>query len=500
MEPVRLRGGAYKARSVIANAQRCVNLFPEPNPEENQPAAPMTLYGTPGLRELGSIDSQGRWRGLYRATDGQLFGVKNQSVYYIDPAWNRTVIGTIAPGTGPVSMKDNGLGTLVLVDGTINGYTVDLETHSFAQISDPAFYGADRVDYLGTYLLFNRPGTNQFYTSLSNSVSFSALDIAAKSGGPDPISSLIVVNKAAFIEGLFTGEVWNLSGSGDFPLAPVENVMIQHGSIATHSISQADAYAFWLAQNDQGKGIAMMLDGYNAKRISNHALEVEWQQYQTLSDAIGFTWQQGGHVFYTLVFPQADKTYTFDLATGQWHQWAWVDNNGKLHRTRVNCCTFAYGVNVGGDYSNGKLYALDPEKYTDDGQPIVRIRTFPHLMDKGNRVIYSQFLADMEIGSVPGHALEDIQVTDFNWDFNDDFGANPSTLQAPRASLRTSTTRGASWGNPVARKIGSTGQYGSFPYWGPLGCARDMVFELSWSVPGPVALNGAFIRSRPART
>ena len=47
MSKVPLVGGAYQARSIIANAQRCVNLYPE----ENQSDAPFptTHYQTPGL-------------------------------------------------------------------------------------------------------------------------------------------------------------------------------------------------------------------------------------------------------------------------------------------------------------------------------------------------------------------------------------------------------------------------------------------------------------------
>ena len=55
------------------------------------------------------------------------------------------------------------------------------------------FYAADVVDYMDTYLVFNRKGTNQFFFSLSNAdysmfvggTAFDPLDIAAKTGGND---------------------------------------------------------------------------------------------------------------------------------------------------------------------------------------------------------------------------------------------------------------------------------------------------------------------------
>ena len=63
---------------------------------------------------------------------------------------------------------------MVLVDGTTNGYQVDLTTRAFSLITGTtnappplgggvfAFYGATRADVIDGYLLFNRPGTRFF--------------------------------------------------------------------------------------------------------------------------------------------------------------------------------------------------------------------------------------------------------------------------------------------------------------------------------------------------
>jgi hypothetical protein len=59
----------------------------------------------------------------------------------------------------------------------------------------------------------------------------------------------------------------------------------------------------------------------------------------------------------------------------------------------------AYGAAVAGDWQNGNLYRLDPNAYTDNGRPIKRLRSFPHLLNDGKRVFYRQFLADLETGT-----------------------------------------------------------------------------------------------------
>ena len=52
MPRVPLVSGAYQARSLIAGAQRCVNLYPEHNPDDSQAPVPVTHYLTPGLTLL----------------------------------------------------------------------------------------------------------------------------------------------------------------------------------------------------------------------------------------------------------------------------------------------------------------------------------------------------------------------------------------------------------------------------------------------------------------
>lgn len=501
MPRIPLTSGAYSARWCGANAQRCVNLFPEANPQDTNPASPTTHYGTPGLRLLSSPPYVGIGRGLYRSTHGDLFAVVGTRVYYVNSAWQWTQLGTIAAGGNPVSMCDNGVNYVVLVDGSINGYKMEIGSpFTFSAINDPAFYGADRVDYIDTFLVFNKPDTSDWYCSLSNDVAFDGLDIAAKAGGADHISTLIVKHREVWILGLFTSEVWGNVGGVDFPFAPLPGAFIDHGNIAKYSIAKYDVSVFWLSQDSQGKGIVMKSSGYNAKRISNHAIEFEIQNYQRIDDAIGYVFQQQGHTFYVLTFPSADKTWVYDDATGQWFEWNWVDNNGKLHRHRSNAYAFAYGENVVIDFQNGNLYALDPNVYTDNGQPIVRIRSFPHLVNDGKRVSYPFFSADIEVGTITGYATGNPRVSDFNWDFNDDFGASPSTLDAPKVTLRYSDDKGKTYSGRITQQLGSTGNYLSQPIFGPLGQARDRVFELSWSIPAPIALNGGFVQPTPSAT
>ena len=390
--------GAYQSLSVIAEAQRCVNLFPEKNPQDTE--TPTTHYMTPGLTSLGLPLTQDRGRMLYCDTQGTLWAIVGNSLYYIDSGWKFNLIGAINAGLNPCYAIDNGQ-IMVIVDGTNAGYQINLSTKVLSLIYDANFYGADRVDYIDTFFVFNRPGTGQFYSSLSNTVTFDPLYIARKTGTPDNISTLAVIHREIWLLGAQYGsEIWADVGDANFPFAPIPGVFIQYGCAAKYSLAYNGLQLFWLSQDKNGKGFVLMGAPYKAQVISTPAITQELSRYRRLDDAVGYCYQQDGHVFYVLNFPTADKTWVYDESTGQWHERTWTDLNGVAHRDRINFAQFAYGKNVGLDWQTGELYQLDPDNYTHDGLPIYRRRSFPHLVKDGKRMIYNLFSADMEVGTM----------------------------------------------------------------------------------------------------
>ena len=511
MARVPLTSGAYQSRSLISGAQRCVNLYPESNPDDSQAPVPVTHYLTPGLTLLCNFPDSSVVRGVYRTTNDELYAVCGSSVYQVSAGWVPTKIGSIAANiTAPVSMRDNGL-CLMIVDGTTTGYVVDLTSlpRTVQTIKDTAFLGATKVDYLDTFFVLNQPGTRNWYLSVSNMTAalavmvgsgnaFNPLYLAAKTGGADPVSSLVCVHREAWIVGTRTSEVWVDAGTPDFPLGELPGTFIEHGCIAKYSLASHDNIPFWLSQDKDGQGIVVMGENYNAKRISTHAIEQALSGYGTTADAIGWCYQLQGHVFYVLTFPTADTTWGYEVSSGQWHQWASIDSSGNLHRHRSNCATSFAGVNVVGDYQNGALYKLDPKTYTDNGTSIPRIRTFPHMLDDGRRVAYRSFIADIQSGQIPGGSEK--VGPDFNSDFSKDFLLSSAIPAQPFVSLRWSDTRGASWSNPVRQLFGNTGLYGTSIKFSRLGMARDRVFELSWSTAAETALNGAFVEIEECET
>lgn len=497
MPRIPLTSGAYSAASIIANAQRCVNLFPETNPQETTPPVPVTHYPRPGLTLLSSPPAPGRGRGIYTATDGELFAVVDQSVFHIhyEDGWTWHHVGDmLTPGTVPVIAADNGT-TALLVDGSANGYAITLNTqtgHVFTNVGDPNFLGGTRVDFLDSFLILNQVGTRNWYSSLANQIVFSGLSVGVKTAWPDPIQCVIAVERAAWILGKYKSELWFNAGSVPFPFQIQPGLIIEHGCAAPYSAAKQDVSCYWLSQSPEGARMVMKGAQNYAQRISTHAIEAEFLKYPRVDDAIGSCYQIQGHAFYCIDFPTADKSWVYDEATKQWHEETYLDTNGFSHRSLVPFKAYAYGVNVGLDWRTGNLYQIDTSNFTDNGAAINYLRSFPHIEDSNsNRMTIWKFIADTEVGTGPGTVIVPQSGSPWAMGFNPGFG--PATLTSPpEITLRMSRDRGASFDTVGLRPMGAGGLYKTRPTWYRLGFAQDAVFELSWSTPMKTALDGAF--------
>lgn len=491
-----LNSGAYQARSLNASAQACINLIPEQNPEEIDPESPFTHYPRPGLRALAMPPVQGRGRGLYRASNGDLYGVVADSVFYIDKNWAFNKIGVIQNQFTPISMADNGQSNgnaIVLVDNSPLGYEINMTSRQMTQIVDTTglFTGSTLVTFFDTFFTFNQTGTNDWYISLSEQVAFNALDQASKGTYGDPIQGIVATQRNLWLVGTMTAEPWFDAGDPIFPFEEVFGQLVPHGTIAPYSICTTDVNAFWLSQDKDGRAIMLMIEGYGAKKVSTFALEDEWLTYPRLNDAICYTYQQGGHTFVVIHFPSANKSWGYDLATKQWHQRCWIDNNGKFNRERVAFHAFAYDTNVGMDWQTGQIYALDQTVFTDAGQPVVCVRSFPHIVDELRELTITDFTVDMQTGTLPNTGEKNQFLSPWSAGFSNGFG--PLTqVEAPEIALRVSKDGGQSWGNYRKKAMASAGRNRSQLRWRALGMGRDFVFEVTWSAPMSTGLNQAF--------
>ena len=532
-------GSSYVARSVNAADARMVNLFPEIVPEAGK--EPAFLNRAPGLNLLNTIGT-GPIRGLwaFSSSDDHAFVVSGTELYKITTAYVPTLIGTIA-GTGPVSMADNGTQLFIAANGP--SYIYNNSTNAFGQITDPDFPGAVTVAYLDGYFVFNEPNSQKMWiTALLDGTSIDPLEFASTEGSPDGLVAVIANFREVWAFGTNSIEVWSDTGATDFPLQRIPGAFNELGCAAPYSIAKMDNGLFWLGRDRRGQGIVYRANGYAGQRISTHAVEWQIQQYSDLSDAVAYTYQQDGHSFYVLIFPTADTTWVYDVATQAWHERAGWDN-GSFTRHRSNC-QMSFGNNViVGDYQNGNIYAFDLEDYSDNNSIQKWLRSWRALPTGQNnlkRTAQHSLQLDIESGVglnlYPAYDAEeltaengDILIAEYvqneitaetgevlTTEAGDGFeplvdaAAYPvpfvppmmlSTTGYPAAPgydpevmLRWSDDGGHTWSNEHWSSIGKIGAYGHRTFWRRLGMTvklRDRVYELSGTDPVKISIMGA---------
>lgn len=495
MPRLSLLGGAYSQASLIAGAQRSVNLYPEHNSRTSQAPVEVTHYPRPGLTPLvgpGGGPVQGPGRCLYTATNGDLYAVVGQAIYYIDPDFTfHHIEDLLTPGTTPVYISDNGVNAVV-VDGSALGYNITLATRTSVQLIDPNFLGGTRDGFLDFFLFFNEPNSPNWYCTEVTSIAFNGLAFGSMTRWPGNIIALIATEDTVWLFNAQRGEVWANAGTSPFPFQPIPGTIIDHGIVGPYALAKQDTDIYWLSRSPEGARMAMKGAGQRATRISTHAIEKEWLGYARVDDCIVQTYQIRGHPFILFHFPTADRTWAFDGATDEWHEEAWYDVNGVQHRTRDTMMAYAYGKNLSLDWRTGALYQRDETNYSDNGAPVVMIRSMPHLIDEeDDRQTLWRVIADMECGNGPGVP---VPTAESPWSLGFSNGFGPQVLvEPPAVTLRISRDRGFSWLTHSIQPLGSQGKYNTRPTFNRCGVATDFVVELSWEGPLKTALNGVFV-------
>ena len=427
-------------------------------------------------------------------------------------------LGQTIVGTG---VSDQTMITQIVTAGSayyINkAYTISSEQMyalNFTQIpnTDGAFTGADVVDTVDNYFVYNNPGTQQWAASNTLSPITAALSFSSKDGSPDNLVSLIVDHREVYLLGENSSEVWVDVGSFPFPLQRVPGTNTQHGIVAKFSVSRLGNSFAYVSRNIRGQAQIMMMQGYMPIRISTHAVENTLVN-QKVDDAIAWTYQLEGHEVYVVSFPTLDLTWAYDVSTQMWHKWLYVDNNNVFHRHRGNCLALFQGMVLVGDWQNGKIYELDPNNYTDDGDTIRRVRRCPHLVSDLQREFFDELQLQFQPGVgqggtfissgtylgaslvIPPTQTYSIPVLGIYIIGNSVNINTTNPYTNPQAMLRWSNDGGSTWSREYWIPIGQQGKYKNRAIWRRLGTARDRVYEVVMTDPVKAVIVSANLKS-----
>lgn len=190
---------------------------------------------------------------------------------------------------------------------------------------------------------------------------------------PDNTIALCSNGSKLYTFGERSWQVFSYNDDKNNPFTSPDNAAGNVGIKAPNSLAMLGNTVLWLANSDIGDNGVFMIKDTELTRISTQDIERELTQLTNLETGYASIWQEHQHVFYSLTFEDAKKTYVYDVTENAWHYRASYDSKNHLTYWRYNHATYAYSkIYVG---TTNALAYMDENKYTEhDGKVIYKMR------------------------------------------------------------------------------------------------------------------------------
>ena len=386
-------GPSYTAQSPIIDDELAMNCYCE-NSESDAAATKRALLHVPGKKKFASLP-ESKVPCLF-TVNGRSFAAAS-NLYELNGSGGFTILGSLgAAPVNPTQMWANETQLVILNNGNL--YVLTLATNAFTAVNMAQFNGpVAQIEFLDGFIIATLQNSHTFQVSnLEDGTTWNGLNVSTISYFPDNIVSMKVEHRYVwFFSGKKALAFYN-AGAGFPPFIPVQGEFIEQGSGAAFATVQLDNTLLWLDQDERGFMVARRL---GQGRISTHATELAWQSYTVASDAVGWTYQEYGHLFWVIYFPTANATWVYDIATGLWHQRGFfVMASGQYVADRAMSHTLNFGIHLVGDWASGNIYQLSSAFFTDDGNPIRGVRRSPTVSDSNEWIYFESIEFIMETG------------------------------------------------------------------------------------------------------
>jgi hypothetical protein len=415
------------------------------------------MVGTPGLTARVSSMNVAPVRGMLTDKNRDfLYAVVGNTVYLIDKNWTATAASTtLDTTTGFVYMAHN-LTQVMITDGTA-GYIVTRSglTPTVTKVTDTDMVTPSFLTMQDNYFIIGQKDSFNFQISaISDGTSWTATDLGTAEGNPDNITAGISDHRQLILFGPKSGEIFYNSGDSTFPFERFPDAFIENGIGAPKSLTQVDNSVFYLDQDF----LVRRLNGFTPVVVSPTRLNQKIQALSKKDDAICFSYERLGNIFYVMTFPTANKTYVLNVGTGFVHQWAYGVNQD---RHRANCYAHFNDKDLVGDHSNGKIYSLEDDVYTDDSATIKWTYTSPTYNANGMNIFFRELQIDFETG----------------------VGLTSGQGSDPQVMMRYSDDELKTWSNETWLPLGKKGKYKDQVVWRRIGTSPKRAFEMSGTDP-----------------
>ena len=459
-------GPTYVSQSRIASPERSVNWYPELI-EVPKAEFPVVLYPTPGVVSFGTM-TQSACRGLFEEQDRVWAAGGARLQEFTGAGGAATDRGALVVDSNPATFCSSGdFGGQVFITSGDLGYILTLSTNVLTQpVNDVTMGGY--VD--GYFVALDATTATLRISALADGATWT--QTAQRSAGADRWVSLFVNHREIWLFGSKTSEVWYNAGTSPFPFLLYPGSFMEVGCAAGFSVASMDNSLVWLGRDKNGRCMVWRAAGYRPQRISTHAIEYALQGYTTVSDAIGWAYQDQGHSFYVLTFPTENATWVYDAATQLWHErlyWNTTTAQYQAYRPMFHC--FAFNRHLVGDRDDFTIYEMAIDQYADvGGAAIRRLRRGPIYEKDGHWLNWK----DVEFVVEPGIGLS---------------GSGQGS--DPNVQFRYSSNGGFTWSNTRQTTAGAMGNYDTRVLFRSMGRGRRFVPELVMTDPVAWRIVGA---------
>lgn len=437
--------GSYTGRSPAANAQSLVNVFPEMDVSGG--VSPFLLTRRHGLGRFLSSGYARKARGAI-AWPGKALCVFGKKVYEINIAASTlTFRGDLLTSTGWCQFAENP-DQIMIVDGTY-GYRFQKSSGGLLRITDPDFPTPKACAWKDGYGVVVEDSTGKLYVSAINDFSsWDALDFTTAEFEPDNLVGCIATADSLIALGQKTTQFYYNSSNPAYPFDVRQGANIQIGCGAKDSAVSRFGFTFWIDDSGQVR----MLNGYTPTVVSTPQIDYRISQLSTFTDATGHIYTQEGHTFYVLTFPTDRLTLCYDVVTGQWH-----DRTSYADDSRYRAAWVVQDGNtvLAGDFTNGRVYKMRSDVYTDNLNPI-RWRFTTQAVHGDNNMLQ--------------HKLFEVK-----------FDGGVGDSSDPQVWMQYSDDNGHTWSRENWRGIGKQGEFSRRARWYALGISRSRLYRLGGS-------------------
>lgn len=460
--PIPLIGPSYQSRDVPLSAQVTKNLYPQVDKEGR---VIVSLHTFPGLKVWASGLGTG-YRG-HHVMDDIYYIVYDTTLYEIPSTGAEISRGTIT-GSGMCGFSDNG-DVLAITTGS-TWYTYTASTTTLASDPDSDLVNPTTTGYLNSQYLFDNNDTTsakgEFITSAVGSVAIDALDFATAESHPDDLIRIFVFDQLVYMMGSKSFETWFNSGVGRPPFDRTQGGTKPIGIAGRDAITEQGLLYFL-----DDERIPRKLAGYDTLPIGNPPLGQAFDSQSTVSDCIVFSMNLEHQDIIVYTFPTAGETWAYSVQTDSWFQ---LSHGVDGDRWRGAGHEYVYEKHLIPDHTNGNVYELDFNTYTNNSEVMQRQRATATI----HSGLYGEAGREMWFNRV---------------EFVIDVGEGLTTGQGsdPTLMVRYSDDGGYTWSAIDSYSIGETGDYLKKIELFQQGKAFQRVYELTYTDPTDFTLYSA---------